>query len=443
MKRIFDVVLTIFYLLAASLRFVPRKANGSARDFLMVDTSYDLAGLQARGALSVITSRDLDGFFDRVCYAHPLVGASPLHRADAFGPPRTVDLTNKHSVIEGHVAMTRDGDRFPTLGFARAQIAFLRTVDGLVRQTGVALIQASDPLYTGLLGWVLARRYRVPFVIRVSGNYDEMYRNIGRVAYPRLIPSRRAEVWLSRAMLKRAALIFPANGNNMDYAVANGADPDRCVVIPAYGDVLDPVHLEEPEIRTPPGDLPSRPFLLMISRLERVKHPEDALEVLKILRDKDFDLDLVLVGEGSLRPELERQARELGVADRVVLTGDRPQSWIAAAAARATATLSPLTGRALIEALLGGRPVVAYDFEWQSEVVVDGETGLLAPYRNRQAMASCVGRILEDPGFGSDLGRVGRLRALELVDRDVVSHRLRDAYARLIVASDAQSGDDR
>jgi glycosyltransferase involved in cell wall biosynthesis len=153
------------------------------------------------------------------------------------------------------------------------------------------------------------------------------------------------------------------------------------------------------------------PFLLLVSRLERVKHPEDVLDVLAAVRRTHPDVTALLIGGGSLTDELREHATRLGVADAVVFAGERDQEFVASAVADAAVILSPLTGRALVEASLGGRPIVAYDVEWHAEYLGTG-AGVLVPYRDTDAMAAAVVALLDDAPAADALGARGRAHAL-------------------------------
>jgi glycosyltransferase involved in cell wall biosynthesis len=64
----------------------------------------------------------------------------------------------------------------------------------------------------------------------------------------------------------------------------------------------------------------------------------------------------------------------------------------------------------VLEAMAHGRPVVATPVGGTPELLVDGETGLLVPPRDPQALAAALRRVLEDPELAARLGRAGRER---------------------------------
>jgi glycosyltransferase involved in cell wall biosynthesis len=85
-------------------------------------------------------------------------------------------------------------------------------------------------------------------------------------------------------------------------------------------------------------------------------------------------------------------------------------------------------GRTILEAMAGGRAVVAYDWGALAELVVDGETGLLVPFRDVPAFAANLEWLCAAPQRILDLGRAGRIRARTEFGRERFAERLRDAY---------------
>ena len=72
--------------------------------------------------------------------------------------------------------------------------------------------------------------------------------------------------------------------------------------------------------------------------------------------------------------------------------------------------------RTIIEAMVMGKPVVATNIRGAREQVIPGETGLLVPVRDPEALSSAIEQFLMDPAWGRRLGQAGRQRALKLYD---------------------------
>lgn len=76
--------------------------------------------------------------------------------------------------------------------------------------------------------------------------------------------------------------------------------------------------------------------------------------------------------------------------------------------------------RSVIEAMMTGLPVVATDIRGTREEVVAGETGVLVPVGDAEALAVALGRLVADPALRASWGAAGRARALALFDEDLV-----------------------
>ncbi len=409
---------------------------GPGRRLLSLDSTYSLATIRARKLEHEITYRDLDGFFEHVWSVHPTVGASTEHRAE---PPvrnlSEVGIADRHTMIQGTTEWSPKLARLPVLNFVMAQLMLVRRLNRLIRTESICAVRVGDPFYLGLLGLLLARLNGVPLVVRINCNYDNAYADGKFLAYPRLLRWRWLERAISRFVMARADLVAPGSHDNLGYALANGAKPERSTIW-SYGTWIDPLHFEvdpehRPSIRAEVG-LEGRPFIILVSRLEAVKHPDDVVRALAEARRRRPDLAALLVGGGSMQQELEGLARELGVEDGLRIVGYRDQPWLAAALSSADVVVSPITGRALVEACLSATPVVAYDVEWQSELVRPGTTGVLVPYRDVTAMAEAVCDLLDDPAEATGLGRTAREFAAKTMDPATLIANEQEDYRRLL-----------
>lgn len=124
------------------------------------------------------------------------------------------------------------------------------------------------------------------------------------------------------------------------------------------------------------------------------------------------DARFVIAGEGELRSALERQIKERHLEKHVMLAGFRPDV-LSVHKAFDIFVMSSVTeglGTSLLDAMACGRPVVATTAGGIPEVVVDGETGLLVPPRDHEAMADAIVRLLTDPALRQTLGDAGLAR---------------------------------
>jgi glycosyltransferase involved in cell wall biosynthesis len=406
-----------------------------ARKLLVLDTSYAYEAIVARGLETSVTCRDLDGFFEHVWTVHPFASLVTEGETTRFGAPDVHALAAAHTFIDGKIGRFAALHPFMRLNFFLEQSRLFVRLATLIRNEKISAIRAGDPLYCGLFGLCLARASGIPLVVRVGSNLDKIHAATGQLAMPRLLPSRELERWVIRLVLTRADLVAAPNQDNLDFALANGARPDRTTLF-RYGNLIDKRHLAAPETRDAGAILaelwpePQR-FILHIGRLEPVKCPDDVLRVIAELRQRGHDLKAVLVGDGRMRAELGQLAVALGVEAHVTFCGNRDQEWLARIIPLAAAVVSPLTGRALAEAAFGGAPIVAYDLDWQRELVRTDETGILVPARDWRAMADGVERFLGDPAYARRMGDAARRRAQALLEPAALDEHDRAAYTSL------------
>lgn len=141
---------------------------------------------------------------------------------------------------------------------------------------------------------------------------------------------------------------------------------------------------------------------------------EKGLDVLVRAAARLPGVQLVLVGDGPQRPELERLVDDLGVRDRVLLTGwvDEPRAYLAGLDLLVLPSRLEGFPLAIVEAMLARLPVVASRVGSVPEAVLDGETGVLVPSGDEAALAAAVAMLLADPGLRARLGGRGRELAL-------------------------------
>ena len=121
---------------------------------------------------------------------------------------------------------------------------------------------------------------------------------------------------------------------------------------------------------------------------------------------------LVVVGDGPLRPALERRARTAGLGDAALFTG-----WVESAAGLMSAcdvvvipSLWEGFGLVALEAMAASRPIVASRVDGLEEIVVDGATGLLVTPQDVRALSGAVASLLGDPTRAAALGAAGFAR---------------------------------
>ncbi|HCV36386.1 MAG TPA: hypothetical protein DF783_05615 [Acidimicrobiaceae bacterium] len=399
---------------------------------VVLDVSYTLDQVRGRELEAAMTARSCSGLFSHVWSVHPMVGADGS--TSDTGPLRISELSASHTVIEARLSSSKKWNRMPLSGFAFSQSQLLGELCRLVKSGQVSAVRVGDPYYVGLLGYLVSRCGRIPLTLRIGADYDDAYKKTGKPVHPRLLRSRRLEKRIEHFVLTRSVLTVAPSVAYESFAVANGARPETCVIVP-FGGLLHPSHFDEPSGRPcVRGELgvEQQPLLVSVMRLEPVKHAADLLEVVEVVRRELPAVVCVIVGDGSQREEMLDQVEARRLSGSVFLVGNKDQSWISSLLADADVVVAPMMGRALVEAALSATPIVAYDVDWHGELILSEENGVLVPFGDQKAMASAVLRILADPVRAVEYGDRARKIVLETMSGKAVDQVERDAWLRVL-----------
>ncbi len=212
--------------------------------------------------------------------------------------------------------------------------------------------------------------------------------------------------WLKRSLLLGAErwmapetdLLMVMNRWDYETAVRHRLG-QRVVQIPGVGVDLSRFDDIPPgarqRLRTGLG-IPKNAFVLLYAAEFSARKSQEVL--IRAMGRLPEHVMLVLAGDGALRSECEALAGRLGVADRVQSPGHVKDMgpWYAMADAAVSASRSEGLPFNIMEAMYMGLPVVASDVKGHSDLVTEGETGLLYPYGDEKACAEQIWRLMGD-----------------------------------------------
>lgn len=158
----------------------------------------------------------------------------------------------------------------------------------------------------------------------------------------------------------------------------------------------------------------NKPIIIgTICRLERQKGISYLLLAMKIILAKFPDVQLEIVGDGTLSGELKDFSRKLGISNSVIFFGKFADviPFYKKMNVFVLPSLYEGFGIVLLEAMAAGVPIVATNVDGIKEVVIDGVSGILVPPKNPEAIASAVTKIIESPHLASSLVNEGLQRS--------------------------------
>jgi len=279
---------------------------------------------------------------------------------------------------------TRDGFDIIRVGFGTKYDKWFFCVLGpLAALRGEAKIaHAIMESYAGIALWVFGiLRPSVKRILTLqSGDLDSDKKQ------------RRIPGWLWKRIHVSPHLVTAISGFLAARARRLGTEERDLTVLP---NGVDLAHIKP---RTPERRVAHR--VVCVARLSWEKGLPFLLEAMVEVKKKFSDVHLVLVGDGVLRGELERKAKDLGIADAVLFKGNLPNAEalevVKTADVFACPSLAEGLGIVFIEAQACGVPVIGTDVGGIPDVIEDGKTGLLVPSEDPTALAASIVRLMDD-----------------------------------------------
>lgn len=192
--------------------------------------------------------------------------------------------------------------------------------------------------------------------------------------------------------------------------VRDGIPADRIQVVhsgidPSRFDGVEP-HDYAAEFGVPEG----APIIGDVAHFGWHKAQEVLVAAAPRILERHPEARIFLIGKGELRPKIEAQVAELGLADRILFTGFRTDVPSLIRGMDCFVMCSVLEGlcTSLLDSLALGTPAVGSAVGGIPEVLRDGETGLTVPPRDPEALAAAICRVLEDDDLRERLIRNGR-----------------------------------
>jgi len=218
---------------------------------------------------------------------------------------------------------------------------------------------------------------------------------------------------IDRLLARRTDRIVANSPAVRDFYVDHGLPAERFEIIPNGVPESQPSTRERGQLLAELG-LPADARLVgLVGRLWRQKRIKDAIWALDLLKVVRGDVHLLILGDGPQRDRLRRYRDQVRIRDKVHLLGHRDDALDLLPHFDVLLSTSGYEGHshAILEAMAAGVPVVATDIPGTRDLVVHGQTGLLAPPGARTALAQHLQRV----GFRH---RVGLLSVSRVDDRN-------------------------
>lgn len=282
-------------------------------------------------------------------------------------------------------------------GFVRALVSELRSGHYDI----VHAFAFSAEFWTALSCAALPLRDRPQLITSIRGTYDWY----GAMQW-------RAKRWVTR----RSSRVVANSRMGADFAAQRMGLPPANFDVIYNGVAVEPVAAGTREsMRAQWQVSPQQTLVLFVGRLVEIKDVATLLRAAARLLDGTQSLRYLVCGDGPLRGSLEQQAQSQGLGAVMAFTGERRDvaALIEAADILVLPSLQEGLSNVILEAMRGGRPVLATRTGGNVELVEDGQTGFLFEVGDDQALAGKLEQLAGDEDLRERLGQAGAARATE------------------------------
>ncbi len=309
------------------------------------------------------------------------------------------------------------------LAYSREAQRLLQTMD---------IVHAHHPFISARLGLRYARPVGIPVVFTNHTRYDLYVQ-----AYLPILPDGVGELMLKAYLpsLSRAVDLVIAPSEGVRQVLARvGVDMERVALVPNGVDLQRFERLPDPLPRETLGLAPEHVVVIYVGRLGPEKNLAFLLRAFRGVAAVYPQAQLVLVGDGPVRDDLEAQARELNIRHRVIFVGKVPYEdvprYLTMADVFATASVTEVHPLSVIEAMAAGLPVVGIRSPGVGDTVEHQRTGLLTE-DELTAFAVALGHLIGRRDARLRMGEAAR-QASRRYDVRYTARQLLDHYQRLI-----------
>jgi glycosyltransferase involved in cell wall biosynthesis len=305
--------------------------------------------------------------------------------------------------------------------FHPMDVGSLRRLRSLVAEFRPAVVQAH--------GGEALKYCAAPF----TTSTPTIYRRIG--ASPPRVATRLKKAGYGWLMRRAKSVVAVSEASRRETVSRFGVRPDRIVTIPNAVDMKRLVISRSRETMRAELGIPDDGFaVLSVGALTWEKDPLAHLEVMRKVMAQEPRAIHIFVGDGPLREELEAAIERLELQERTRLLGVRADiaDVIVCGDVLLLASCTEGMPAAVIEAGALGLPVAAYGVAGVPEVVIDGETGVLVPPNEVDALVLSLRDLMNDDPKRRRMGRAAATHYRRDFDIRSVAPRYMDLYQRLI-----------
>lgn len=323
-------------------------------------------------------------------------------------------------------------------GFRRLSFEFK-----IFKQGRYNMIFVRGEIFNGLLALYIKRRYNVPFVFEIV-NPPEQNWETRKIYFSKhkyiLYFFSKIEAYLTKYILFRADLILPTTQWMLEDLVKRGIERSKMMPFPNGIRIEGFLSGKEEEIRNK-YELEDSNVIIYVGTMEKERHLDVLIQAFLKVKENRQNVKLLMLGDGRDKSNLEKLAKNLGIKEDVIFTGQVYFQEVPNFIAAADIGVSPIPPRdffklsspiKMFEYMAMGKPVVANEeIPEQKEVIEECCGGILVKFE-AESFARGIIELLNNSEKAKVMGNRGREWVVNNRSYAILARRLEEKYFEIL-----------
>jgi len=293
------------------------------------------------------------------------------------------------------------------------------------------LIICQDPFLTGLAGWFLKRKLKIPLLIHFHGDFWQNLYWLKEKWYNPIL------LWLSKFLVKKADGIRVVSSGIKQKLIKAGVPENKIRVIPTPTINLEKFQKYDlAEVKEIKEQYHSRKIVLYVGRLVKEKNLPLLLKAVKKIVSQYPQCVFLIIGQGPEEKRLKNQVLNYKLPDYVKFLGPLNHkdliNYYQAGYLLILPSFSESFGKVILEAALAQKPTVAAATTGAKEIIIDGRTGFLVPINNQTALAQAIVKLLQDENLAQEMGQKAKEHILAKFNPEQIIQRMVSFWKELL-----------
>ncbi|MFH0907072.1 MAG: glycosyltransferase family 4 protein [bacterium] len=267
---------------------------------------------------------------------------------------------------------------------------------------GFSLIVTQDPFLTGLSGWLIKKRFKIPLLIHFHGDFWQNIYWLKEKWFNFIL------LFISKFLVRRADGIRVVSLGIKNKLVAEGLSNKKIRVIPTPVNLEDFIFCEPEKVKKLRKANKNLKTIINVGRKDASKDYLTLFKAIELVRAKYGKLAFWQIGANirlrdKIRFDENMILNSFNKIDRKELT-----NYYHASDIYVSSSNNESFGKVLIEAMSAGLPVVATATTGSKEIITDEENGYLAPIGDSEVLSRKILFLLNNPKKAKEIGKAGR-----------------------------------